>query len=292
MSIELRIAQKKEAIDRELERILPRDDSLLYRAMQYSVLGGGKRFRPLLLLCAGEEFGVRVEDALPFACAVELIHNYSLVHDDLPSMDDDDFRRGKPTCHKAFGEDIALLAGDALLTLAFEVVASALLEKSPDTKKEQAIVELSRHAGTEGMIGGQLLDITLNPEMTSKELFHELIQKKTGALIKASVRIGAILGGANESRMEALTQYGENIGLAFQTRDDLLDAKEDKQSTNVLRPNSVSLFGFDLTLERLDVFVSESLLALERGAVASEELRFLAKKLLDVKNKVKNEHNS
>lgn len=292
MNIELRLAQKKEAIDRKLESILPRGDSLLYQAMRYSVLGGGKRFRPLLLLSSGEEFGVRAEDALPFACAVELIHNYSLVHDDLPSMDDDDFRRGEPSCHKAFGEDIALLTGDALLTLAFEVMASALLERDSDTQKEQAIVELSRHAGTEGMIGGQLLDITLSPETISKELFHELIQKKTAALITASVRIGAILGGANESQMEAVTAFGENIGLAFQTRDDLLDALEDTQREDAYRPNSVSLFGLEGAMKRLETFVSEGLQALVRGAFASEELHFLAKKLLDVKNKGKNEHNS
>jgi len=286
MHIELRIIQKKEAIDRELERILSRDDSLLFKAMRYAVLGGGKRFRPLLLLTAGEEFGVRVEDALPFACAVELIHNYSLVHDDLPSMDDDDIRRGRPACHKAFGDDIALLTGDALLTLAFEVVASAPFEMSPYTRKEQAIAELGRHAGTEGMIGGQLLDVTLTPETLSHDLFHELILKKTGALITVSVRIGAILGGANETRMDALTQFGENIGLAFQTKDDLLDAIEDEQRAEAYRPNSVALYGLEKALERLDSFVSKGLQALEKGAVASEELRFLAKKLLDVKNKV------
>jgi geranylgeranyl diphosphate synthase type II len=292
MSFEQGLAQKKEAIDRELENILSLGDSLLYRAMRYSVLGGGKRFRPLLLLSAGEEFGVCLEDSLPFACAVELIHNYSLIHDDLPPMDDDDFRRGKPTCHKAFGEDVALLAGDALLTLAFEVMASAHIEESSDRKKEQAIAELGRYAGTEGMIGGQLLDITLTPETISQKLFHELIEKKTGALITVSVRIGAILGGATESQMEAITRFGEKIGLAFQTRDDLLDAMEDEQRADIYRPNSVSLFGLDKATERLDSFVAESLQALESGAFSSDELRFLAKKLLDVKNKVKNEHNS
>jgi len=286
MSIERGLSQKKQAIDSELERILSRDDSLLAKAMRYSVLGGGKRFRPLCLLSSGEEFGVRLEDALPFACAVELIHNYSLIHDDLPSMDNDDFRRGKPTCHKAFGEDVALLAGDALLTLAFEVMASAHLEMNPNTKKERAIAELGRYAGSDGMIGGQLLDITLTPEAISQDLFHELIQKKTGALITVSVRIGAILGGADESQMEAITQYGENIGLAFQTRDDLLDAMEDEQKAEIYRPNSVSLFGYDKVLERLDAFVSEGLQALEQGAFASGELRFLANKLLDVKNKI------
>jgi geranylgeranyl diphosphate synthase type II len=287
MSVEVRLAQKKETIDRELEEILSRGDSLLFQAIRYAVLGGGKRFRPLLLLSAGEEFGVRIEDSLPFACAVELIHNYSLVHDDLPSMDDDEFRRGKPTCHKAFGEDIALLAGDALLTLAFEVVASAPLGRNSYEKKKRSIVELSRMAGIDGMIGGQLLDITLSPESISEELFHELVQKKTGALITASVRIGAILGGADESHMEAITGYGENIGLAFQTKDDLLDAIEDTQREDIYRPNSVSLFGLNKAIQRLDVFVVRGLEALERGSVASPELRFLANMLLDVKNKIK-----
>lgn len=289
MDTELRLAQKKEAIERELERILSPGDSLLHKAMRYSVLGGGKRFRPLLLLSSAEEFGVPLEDALPFASAVELIHNYSLVHDDLPSMDDDDVRRGKPTCHKAFGEDIALLAGDALLTLAFEVVSSSPLDQKTyfGKSKERAIAELARHAGTEGMIGGQMLDITLSPETISPEIFHELVQKKTGALITASVRIGAILGGANESQLEAVTQYGINIGLAFQTKDDLQDSVEDAERKNVYRPNSVSLYGLEKAFRRLDSFVSEGLRALERGEVLSPELRFLAKKLLDVKNKDK-----
>lgn len=286
MSIELELSQKKQAIDRELESILSRDDSLLFKAMRYSVLEGGKRFRPLCLLSSGEEFGVGLEDALPFACAVELIHNYSLIHDDLPSMDNDDERRGKPSCHKVFGEDVALLAGDALLTLAFEVMASALIEMSPNTKKEQVIAELGRYAGTDGMIGGQLLDITLTPEAISQDLFYELVQKKTGALITVSVRIGAILGGADEPQMEAITLYGEKIGQAFQTRDDLLDSMEDEQKTDIYRPNSVSLFGYDKAIERLEAFVSDGLKALDRGEFASEELRFLAKKLLDVKNKV------
>lgn len=289
MNPELSLAQKKEAIERALERTLSPGESLLHQAMRYSVLGGGKRFRPLLLLSSAEEFGVRLENALPYACAVELIHNYSLVHDDLPSMDDDDVRRGKPSCHKTFGEDIALLAGDALLTLAFEVASSSPLEENPVAvrNKELVIRELGRYAGTEGMIGGQLLDITLTSDSISQELFHELVQKKTGALITASVRIGAILGNANVSQMEAITRYGESIGLAFQTKDDMQDAGEDAKRKDVFRPNSVSLFGLDQARKRLETFVSEGLQALERGRIFSPELRFLAKKILDVKNKDK-----
>ncbi len=292
MKVESIIAQKKKTIDSELERMLSQGDSLLFRAMRYAVLDGGKRYRPLLLLSSGEEFDAPIEITLPFACAVELVHNYSLIHDDLPAMDDDDFRRGKPSCHKAFGEDIALLAGDALLTLAFEIMASVPLERGGGAYHARAIAELSRYAGEGGMIGGQLMDITITPETISEDIFYELIRKKTGALITVSVRIGAILGGADDSRMEAITAFGENIGLAFQTRDDLLDALEDAQREGVFRPNSVSLFGLEGTMERLEMFVSEGLRALERISPASEELRFLAQKLLDVKDRVNNGQNS
>lgn len=292
MNVETRIAQKKTTIDRELERILPGGDSPLVQAMKYSVLGGGKRYRPLLLLSTGEALGASPEVALPFGCAVELIHSYSLIHDDLPSMDDDDFRRGKPSCHKAFGENIALLAGDALQTLAFEVMASAPLAKEAEMHKVQALAELSRRAGWRGMIGGQLLDITLTPDTISEATFHELIRKKTAALITVSVRIGAMLAGADTSRMEAITVFGENIGLAFQTRDDLLDALEDAQRKDAFRPNSVSLFGLEGAMERLDSFVSEGLQALDRVGLDSEELRYLARKLLDVQNRMPNGHNS
>jgi geranylgeranyl diphosphate synthase type II len=292
MKVESMIAQKKKTIDGELERILSRGDSLLFRAMRYAVLDGGKRYRPLLLLSSGEEFDAPIEVTLPFACAVELIHNYSLIHDDLPAMDDDDFRRGKPSCHKAFGEDIALLAGDALLTLAFEVMASVPPERGGREYHAHAIAELSRYAGVGGMIGGQLIDITLTPATISEDIFHELIRKKTGALITVSVRIGAILGGADVSRMEAITAFGENIGLAFQTRDDLLDALEDTHREGAFRPNSVSLFGLEGALERLERYVSVGLRALERISPASEELRFLAQKLLDVKDRVNNGQNS
>jgi geranylgeranyl diphosphate synthase type II len=282
MKLEDKLIQGKEKIDCELERILPQGNSLLFQAMKYSVLSGGKRFRPLLLLFSGECFGVDWDTALPFACALELIHNYSLIHDDLPSMDNDDFRRGKPTCHKAFGESIALLAGDGLLTLAFRVAASAPMAQNSPLKKVKIIEEMSRSAGVNGMIGGQLLDISVSSEEMTEKILKELIQKKTGALITAAVKIGALLGEADSSQMNAIIEYGENIGLAFQTRDDIMDAKEDAQGEIQIRPNSVSFFGVKKTEERLKKFIDNGIFALDKASLDSKELRFMAHKLLTV----------
>ena len=282
MKVEDKLIQGKGKIDSELERILSQGNSLLFQAMKYSVLSGGKRFRPLLLLFSGECFGVDWDTALPFACALELIHNYSLIHDDLPSMDNDDFRRGKPTCHKVFGENIALLAGDGLLTLAFKVAASAPVAEGSLLKKVKIIEEMSRSAGVNGMIGGQLLDISVSSKEMTETILTELIQKKTGALITASVKIGAILGEASSSQMEAIIEYGKNIGLAFQTRDDILDKKEDTQKNLQMRPNSVSFFGAEKTEERLKKYIDNGICALDKASLDSKELRFLAHKLLSL----------
>jgi len=285
MNIEDKLLEKKKAIDIELERILCRGNSLLFEAMRYAVLDGGKRFRPLLALNSGECFGVTQDVVLPFACAIELLHNYSLIHDDLPSMDNDDFRRGKPSCHKAYGEDIALLAGDGLLTLAFEVVAKARMKEDSYSKKEIISQELSQRAGVEGMIGGQLIDITLSPEKISEKEMYELILKKTGALIIASVRIGAFLGDASPSQIEAMTEYGRNLGLAFQVRDDILDSVEDTVQNGVSRPNTVTLFSLEGAKERLKAFIEKAVNSLNEASLESEGLRYLAEMLLSLKGK-------
>jgi geranylgeranyl diphosphate synthase type II len=184
-------------------------------AMGYSLFAGGKRLRPALALGAAEIVGGDEQVALPFACALEMIHTYSLIHDDLPSMDDDDFRRGKPTSHKVFGEAVAILAGDALLTLAFETAAQ--------TGHAGVVAELAVAAGGEGMVGGQVIDLeSENKKLGLEELSH-LHGMKTGALIRIAVRGGAVLGGAGESELAALTSYGEHLGLAFQIADDILD---------------------------------------------------------------------
>jgi geranylgeranyl diphosphate synthase type II len=288
MKVEERLFQKKKAVEEELRRILFREEDRLLQAMRHSVFSGGKRFRPLLLLSAGECFGVSQKALLPFACALELIHNYSLIHDDLPAMDNDDFRRGKPSCHKAYGEDIALLAGDGLLTLAFEVLAKAELEERLMPKKDQIMVEVSRLAGVEGMVGGQLLDITLTPLEATEKTFYDLALRKTGGLIIASVKIGAILGEASASQLEAMVNYGRNVGLAFQIRDDILDSFKKESKDRPFRPNSVLLFGLEDSKRRLKEFVDKAKQALDAAPLDSEELRYLASKLLELGNRNEN----
>lgn len=285
MNVEEKLRQKKEAVERELEHILSQEDSLLFRAMKHVVFSGGKRYRPLLALSSGECFGASQEMVLPFACALELIHNYSLVHDDLPSMDNDDFRRGQPSCHKAFGEDIALLTGDSLLTLAFEVMSQASLDGDLLPRKGWVIKEISHFAGVKGMIGGQLMDVTLSPKELSEETFHDLILKKTGALITASVKTGAILGGAENSELEAIVQYGSNIGLAFQIRDDILDSADEAEKGEIFRPNYVSLFGLETAKDRLNNFIDTARSTLDEASLESEELYYLASILLNLEHR-------
>lgn len=277
------LAGYKDTIEDELKRILARQDTLLFQAMRYSVLCGGKRFRPLLVLAAADAFGAAPGSALPFACAIELIHNYSLIHDDLPSMDDDDFRRGRPSCHKVFGEDIALLAGDGLLTLAFEWMAAAEVPKNRLCQKQRVIREIAQLAGPEGMIGGQLLDITFSVENAGEQSLRELMLKKTGALIVASVRAGAGLGGAARSELEAVTDYGKHLGLAFQVRDDIHDAAEKSKKPDLDKPNYVRMFGRDKAALLLKNSVKSALGALKAASLGSAPLRYLAKQLMDVK---------
>jgi geranylgeranyl diphosphate synthase type II len=282
MNVQDKLAQKKKSIDKELERILSQEGSLLFQAMRHAVLSGGKRFRPLLALSTGECFSVGEDVLLPFACGLELIHNYSLIHDDLPLLDNDDFRRGQPSCHKAFGEDIALLAGDSLLTLAFEVIAQAPVDKRLVPGKEQVIQEISHLAGARGMVGGQLMDITLSPEEISEEDLQELILKKTGALIIASVKTGAILGEASAPQLEALVEYGRSIGMAFQIRDDILDSIDAGEKEHQPRPNYVSLHGQEEAKKRLKIFVEDGIKAFDKTSLESEELHHLALRLLDI----------
>jgi geranylgeranyl pyrophosphate synthase len=219
MGIEAKLAVRKCLIERELDRLLGHGHGVLVRAMRYAVFPGGKRFRPLLLLSSGACFGVSPSRLLPFACAIELIHSYSLVHDDLPSMDNDHLRRGKPTLHRAFGENLAILAGDGLLTLAFETMAGAPVPKGKMGQKQEAILMVSRSAGADGMVGGQVLDITWKPKGLSRAKIEDLIQKKTGALIQAAVEVGALLGDARPAERQAIRDFGRSVGLAFQVRD-------------------------------------------------------------------------
>lgn len=193
----------------------------IYEAMAYSLFAGGKRLRPVIMLMAAKMCGADEKTVLPFACAIEMIHTYSLIHDDLPAMDNDDLRRGKPTNHKVFGEAIAILAGDALLTKAFEIVSGYDEEGVCKSKVLRAISHLATSSGTEGMIGGQVVDIESHDE--DMELLQYLHSLKTGALIRTSGVIGAILAGAGEDEISAIDSFCYNLGIAFQIQDDILD---------------------------------------------------------------------
>ena len=219
------LTQAGKIIDRELDRFLPAESTSptnIHAAIRWSVFAGGKRFRPALLLAVGETLGASRESLIATACSLEMIHTYSLVHDDLPSMDNDDLRRGRPTCHVRFGEATAILAGDALLTLAFKTVAED--DKLPATKKAVLISEIAGAAGTpEGMVAGQAYDLEAESRSVGAEELETIHRLKTGALITAAARCGAIIADASVAALEAVTEYAGQLGLLFQITDDLLD---------------------------------------------------------------------
>jgi geranylgeranyl diphosphate synthase, type II len=221
----LRTRQKE--IDRALDRYLPKASmkpATLHKAMRYSLFAGGKRLRPILCLAAAEACRGNIDHALPLACAVECIHTYSLVHDDLPSMDNDDFRRGRLTCHKVFGEGIAVLAGDALLTIAFEIVSTA----KPASRYDISILlrELAVAAGSQRLIAGQVADLEAEGKRVKRDQLRFIHQNKTAAMLKSSVRLGAMSANADTRKLSAITQFGERLGLAFQVIDDILDVTQ------------------------------------------------------------------
>ncbi len=233
------LTERREAVDRALDRFLPPSDTFppaIHEAMRYSVFAGGKRLRPILVIGAAEvargtEGGSMTEDVLSTACAFELIHTYSLIHDDLPAMDDDDFRRGRPTSHKVFGEAVAILAGDALFTLGIRLLAEPFLRGLANpTLLPQLLAEVTEAAGTPGMIGGQVVDIQSEGRVVNPETLKYIHTHKTGALIRAAVRAGAHLAGAGPDALAALTRYGEPLGLAFQIVDDILDLEGDQDA--------------------------------------------------------------
>ena len=224
----------RQAVDEALDRALPPESAwpaTIHRAVRYSLFAGGKRIRPVLVLAAGEAVGGAREELMPLACAVEMIHTYSLVHDDLPAMDDDDLRRGKPTSHKVFGEAIAILAGDALLTRAFHLLAEVpeAWDDARVRRRLRAAAVLGEACGTTGLIGGQVMDLESEGRAIGADDLERLHRAKTGALLSACVRGGAILGGAADGDLQLLSRYASAIGLAFQVVDDVLDATEDAQ---------------------------------------------------------------
>ncbi|MET0620436.1 MAG: polyprenyl synthetase family protein [Thermoanaerobaculia bacterium] len=225
------LARRRAEVDGELERLLPSGEewpSHLHRAIRHSVFAGGKRLRPILCLAAGEVLGARTEDLLAPACGLEMIHTYSLIHDDLPALDDDDVRRGVPTCHVAFGEATAILAGDSLLTHGLGIFASHPKGEQFAAAKVRVLETVVEAIGTKGMIGGQAADLEAEMDASpTAELVSKIHENKTGRLIRASLLVGAILAGADEKTLLLVDRYGERIGLAFQIKDDLLDVESD-----------------------------------------------------------------
>jgi geranylgeranyl diphosphate synthase type II len=227
LNLKAYLDRQSKKIDRALDATLPSPRELpssLHEAMRYAVFSGGKRVRPILTLAACEAVGGSDKDALAAACALELIHNYSLVHDDLPCMDNDDLRRGRPTCHKKFSEMTAVLAGDALLTLAFQILHSTNGDGAKDSRRKLAVARLIAEAvGSRGMVGGQAVDMEFQKKELDLPTIEYINTHKSGALIAVSTRAGAILGGGTERQVEALHRYGKNLGLLFQIIDDILD---------------------------------------------------------------------
>jgi geranylgeranyl diphosphate synthase type II len=227
MDLKRYLSDRREQVDAALTGYLPAEDTMpaeLHRAMRYSVFAGGKRIRPILMIGACEAVGGSAKRVLPAACALEMIHTYSLIHDDLPAMDDDDFRRGRPTNHKVFGEAIAILAGDALLTEAFILLSNPEVNRDvPPEVSRRIIHTVARCAGSLGMVGGQVVDMESEGKTITFPTLEYIHTHKTGALILASIQAGALLGGADEENFAALTRYGETAGLAFQVADDILD---------------------------------------------------------------------
>ena len=226
------LAEQMHALDRVLNIWVPEErvePVSIHRAMRYSLFAGGKRIRPILAVAAGRAVSDSPDGIEHAACTLELVHTYSLIHDDLPALDNDDLRRGRPTCHKVFGEAMAVLAGDALLTLAFEVLSR--LSGIDAERKIRLVEELSRAAGTVGgMIAGQVCDLEGEGKRPTPLLLESIHRAKTGTLLRASVRMGAIYGGAGGEELEALSAYGEHVGLAFQIIDDVLDVEESSEA--------------------------------------------------------------
>ena len=287
-NIENYLSSRKELIDNELLEFLPstkEDSSRLYESMRYSVMVGGKRLRPILCVAASEAVGGSIGKALPIACAIEMIHTYSLIHDDLPSMDDDILRRGKPTNHSVFGEALAILAGDALLTDAFSlIIESGNAQGLPSSLIVDIIKDISKAAGSQGMVRGQAIDLALEG---SKDVTIEMSERvhslKTGALIEVSVMTGAKIGGANREQLSQLTSYSKALGLAFQIVDDVLDiegggeiGKNRGGDARKKKATYPSLIGLENAKRMADQLTKDAVVALETFASEAAPLREIA----------------
>jgi geranylgeranyl diphosphate synthase, type II len=292
MNLGAYLDRRRADVDAALESILPRPEgpaSRLVDAMRYAVFSGGKRLRPVLALAACEAFGGRVEDVLAPAAALELVHTYSLIHDDLPAMDDDDLRRGRPTAHKAYGEAEAILAGDALLTLAFEVLATLPPGEALAARRAEAVALVARRAGHAGMVGGQLADLEAERTPPASAPLEWIHRHKTGALISASVELGVVHAGAGTVDRAAMSRYGDAVGLAFQITDDVLDRTataeslgktpgKDEKSGKATYP---ALLGLDASRREAQRLVELAKASIPRTVTAPDLLDALARYAID-----------
>lgn len=293
MDIKSYLSKKKELIDKSLDKLVPAAKTFppsINEAMRYSLFAGGKRVRPILAVAAAEALGAKTTELYPLAGALELIHTYSLIHDDLPAMDNDDFRRGRPTCHKVYGEAIAILAGDGLLNMAFEVLSDPRRTKAVPAARLVAITrEIAVASGVFGMVGGQVVDMESEGKEIEFPLLEYIHTHKTGALIRASVRVGALYAKAGKRQLADLTRYGELVGLAFQIADDILDitgtqeeiGKDVGSDLEKDKKTYPSFFGLDESRRRAVEVVDQALASLKQFDRKADPLRELAKYIIN-----------
>jgi len=281
------LAEAADAVTEEMERLLPAGDGLeakVFEGMRYAIMAGGKRLRPFLLMTSAQLFGVARKSALRAAAAIEMVHTYSLVHDDLPAMDDDSLRRGKPTCHIKFGEATAILVGDALLTLAFGILTDPATHSDPEVRCE-LVTALAAAAGAKGMVGGQIMDLEAENQNLDIGAITRLQRLKTGELIAVSCESGAILGKAREPLRHALKAYAHDLGLAFQITDDLLDAlgtekdlgKKVGKDAHAGKATFVSILGVDRARAQAQMLADQAVAHLEVFEDKAELLRDVAR---------------
>ena len=295
MDLDIYIKKKRKAVDAFLKKYItskkkhkdcPAD---LCKAMSYALMAGGKRVRPILSIASHEAAGGRSDNMLPVAASLELIHTYSLIHDDLPAMDDDDYRRNQPTTHKVFGEATAILAGDALLTDAFNIISET--NTNPGTLIK-VIHELTQACGPEGMVGGQAVDLLFEGKKAKKKDLLYIHTHKTGALIRASIRIGAIMANPTPAKLDSLTVYGEKVGLAFQVIDDILDITGTKEelgkstgADSARGKNTYpSIFGLEESRKIAEKLIDDSLIAIKNLNKKAEPLSAIARYILERRN--------
>jgi geranylgeranyl diphosphate synthase, type II len=290
MDIKAYLARKKDIVDKSLEKLVPPSTAFppsVHEAIRYSLFAGGKRIRPILAVAAAESLGAKkLSDLLPIAGSLELIHTYSLIHDDLPAMDNDDFRRGRATCHKVYGEAIAILAGDGLLTMAFEALSDPRRLKAVPAGRLIAIIkEIATASGVYGMVGGQVVDMESEGKDIDLPTLEYIHMHKTGSLIRASVRVGALYAKASTKQFTALTRYGEKVGLAFQIADDILDITGRREETGKDEGSDLkkgkqtfpSFYGLGESRRRALEVAESAILSLKDFGRKADPLRELAK---------------